>query len=343
MRLLKFYINKCLFFILLVFSISSELLAQQDVQFNQFMFNNKTYNPAFAGLGQSKTLFILYSEQWIGIKGTPKTQVFSYSSPPKAITASELSASGNSEAKSDITTHTKSKDLVGFGFGIGVINDQIGPTSQTTFDLDLSYSISISKASNVAFGIKGSAHILDINLNSLNPDNSMGMDPLLVNNINNQISPNIGAGILYYTNTFFIGLSVPSILETSHFQKSSISVSQEKKFFYITTGFIKNISTKIKLRPSLMIKTLEGSSIKTDIGATFLLAEKMSLGASYRLNAALSGLIGYQFSNPFFVGISYGKASTNSGNDIFGVRKLEVVLKYTFNKKNTKVVPAFLF
>jgi type IX secretion system PorP/SprF family membrane protein len=341
MRLLKFYINKRLFFILLVFPISSELLAQQDVQFNQFMFNNKSYNPAFAGLGQSKTLFILYSEQWIGIKGTPKTQVFSYNSPPKAITASELSASGNSEEKSDITT--KSKGLVGFGFGIGVINDQIGPTSQTTFDLDLSYSISISKASNVAFGIKGSAHILDINFNLLNSDNSMGMDPILVNNINNQISPNIGAGILYYTNTFFIGLSVPSLLETSHFQKSSISVSQEKKFFYLTTGFTKDISAKIKLRPSLMIKTLEGSSIQTDIGATFLLAEKMSLGASYRLNAALSGLIGYQFSNPFFVGISYEKASTNFENDIFGVGNLEVVLKYTFNKKNTKVVPAFLF
>lgn len=343
MMLLKIYIHKLLFLKLFIFSISSELLAQQNVRFNPFLHNNQSYNPAFVGLNQGKTLFILYREQWIGVEGAPKTQVFSYSSPQKAISQSDTKGLMNLDAKSKMLKPTKSEALAGFGFGIGVANDQIGPTSETTFDLDFSYSILISKVSKVAFGIKGSVHILDVNFNLLNPDNTMGMDPTLVSSINNQISPNIGVGILYYTNTFFIGLSAPSLLKTINFKKSSISVSQKQLHFYLSTGLTKDISDKIKIRYSLMIKALSGTPIQTNIGTSFLIADKVTLGFSYRLKSYLGGLLGYQFSNPFFVGLSYDKTTTNLGENILGIGSLGVALKYTFNKKNMKKVPAFLF
>ena len=302
--------------VLCLFVFPFNLVAQQQAQFTHFMYHSQNYNPAFVGLYQNKSLLVSYRKQWIGIEGAPKTQTFSYGGPTK---------------------------LKGLGFGIGVINDQIGPTSKNTFDLDFSYAISISKSSHVAFGIKGSANILNVNFNLLNPDNSIGMDPTLINNIDNQVSPNVGAGILYYNNTFYAGLSVPSLLETIYFQKSSVSISQEKMHFYFTSGLVKEISSNIKFRPSLIIKAVAGSPIQTDIGVAFLLAKKVSLAVSYRVNTALSGLVGYQFSKPFFIGLSYDKATTNLGQDISGRGSVEVVMRYVFIKKSTSPAPDFMF
>ncbi len=109
------------------------------------------------------------------------------------------------------------------------------------------------------------------------------------------------------------------------------------------TGLTKDISDKIKIRYSLMIKALSGTPIQTNIGTSFLIADKVTLGFSYRLKSYLGGLLGYQFSNPFFVGLSYDKTTTNLGENILGIGSLGVALKYTFNKKNMKKVPAFLF
>lgn len=52
--------------------------AQQDLQYTQFMFNKMAYNPAYAGSFESPTLTAIYRKQWIGLEGSPETQVLSY-------------------------------------------------------------------------------------------------------------------------------------------------------------------------------------------------------------------------------------------------------------------------
>ncbi|MCW1953754.1 MAG: type IX secretion system membrane protein PorP/SprF, partial [Flavobacteriia bacterium] len=249
------------FAFLVCLMIGLSLNAQQDAQYTQFMYNTQSYNPAFVGLSGEKSVVALLRSQWMGVEGAPKTQMISYNAP------------------------TKMNNL---SMGIGIVNDKIGPTSETYFDLDFSYKIALSGNSFVNFGIKASAHLLDINYNLLTQDTSLGSDPLLAQNIDNRFSPNIGAGVLYYQDDFFIGFSVPSFLETLHFDRSSLSEAREKMHFYVTSGLVVDIDQNLLLRPSLLVKAVPGAPIQMDVSATAMLKEKLSFGLSYRLQAALS-------------------------------------------------------
>ncbi len=304
------------FAFLVCLMIGLSLNAQQDAQYTQFMYNTQSYNPAFVGLSGEKSVVALLRSQWMGVEGAPKTQMISYNAP------------------------TKMNNL---SMGIGIVNDKIGPTSETYFDLDFSYKIALSGNSFVNFGIKASTHLLDINYNLLTQDTSLGSDPLLAQNIDNRFSPNIGAGVLYYQDDFFIGFSVPSFLETLHFDRSSLSEAREKMHFYVTSGLVIDIDQNLLLRPSLLVKAVPGAPIQMDVSATAMLKEKLSFGFSYRLQAALSGLVGYQVSNELFVGLSYDRAATSLGRDLFNSGSLEAVVRYNFGSQTNSNKPRFIF
>ncbi len=117
--------------------------SQQDSQFTQYMYNTITINPAYAGSRGALSVFGLYRTQWIGLDGAPKTSTFSVNSP---INNSNL------------------------GVGVSVVNDKIGPTSQTDLSADLSYTIQVSAESKLSFGIKGTANLFNLDINKLNPE-----------------------------------------------------------------------------------------------------------------------------------------------------------------------------
>ena len=306
--------NFIYFFLLLGFSFQLE--AQQYLQYTDFLFHPHTYNPAFTGINQNTTFFISNKRQWIGIEGEPNTKLFSYSTPTK---------------------------LRGLGFGVVVINDQFGPISQSIYDLDFSYTISTSIDSYIAFGIKGGMNILGENRNLLNPDNELGVDPLLANNIDDQIYLTTGAGILYYTNTFFISISAPSIIDVQYFDKLYGSNKINNFNVYINSAFVQEINNNLKLRYNFMIINENGSPIKASIGTSLLIAKKVSIMTSLRINKKIMGLIGYQFSKHLFVGLEYTKPPEDFKSNLSGYPTLGVFLQYIFIKKDSKSRPSFMF
>lgn len=183
--------------------LSTSLFGQQDAQYTQYMYNTVSVNPAYAGSRGHISLAGLHRSQWVGLDGAPKTQTFNIHSPI---------------------------GYRGAGAGLSIVNDEIGPTSETYFDVDISYTIQTSLDARLSFGLKASAHLLDVRFSELNQDftNPGGPDPTLQQNIDNRFSPNIGAGIYYHTDKFYAGLSVPRFLETTHFDESSLSTAREQ-------------------------------------------------------------------------------------------------------------------
>ena len=63
------------------------LLAQQDPQFTQYMFNTLYYNPGFAGVDGVTKLTAMHRSQWLGYQptygggGAPTTQIVSMTTP----------------------------------------------------------------------------------------------------------------------------------------------------------------------------------------------------------------------------------------------------------------------
>ena len=117
------------------FFFGDGLFAQQDAQYTQYMYNMPSINPGYAGSRENLSVTALYRSQWAGLKGAPKTQTLNLHSPI---------------------------GYRGVGLGLGILNEQIGPTSETYIDVDFSYTIFTSREGRLAFGLKGSAHLLDI-------------------------------------------------------------------------------------------------------------------------------------------------------------------------------------
>ncbi len=190
---------------------TSGLFSQQDAQYTQYMYNTVSVNPGYAGSRGHISIAALHRSQWVGLDGAPVTQTLNIHSPI---------------------------GYRGVGLGMSIVNDKIGPTSETYFDIDFSYTVHTSTEGRLSFGLKGSAHLLDVRFSELNQDISNGSDPSLQQNIDNRFSPNFGAGVYYRTNKFYAGLSVPRILQTSYFDESSLSTAKEQMNLYFITGYV---------------------------------------------------------------------------------------------------------
>lgn len=289
------------------------LYAQQDAQYTQYMYNMPSINPGYVGSKESLSIAALYRSQWAGLTGAPKTQTLSLHTPI---------------------------GYRGVGLGLGILNEQIGPTVETYFDVDFSYTIFTSREGRLSFGLKGSVHLLDIRFSQLDQDisNPNGPDPLLQQDIENRLSPNVGAGIYYRTENFYAGVSVPRILETTHFQSSNISTAKERMNLYLTTGYVFDVNGDLKFKPALLTKMVRGAPLQVDLSANFLLSERFILGAAYRWGAAVSGMFGFYIDDGFLVGLAYDRETTDLGGTQFNSGSFEVLVRFDFNRASGRQI-----
>jgi type IX secretion system PorP/SprF family membrane protein len=281
---------------------TTSVAAQQDAQYTQYMYNTVSVNPGYAGSRGHMSVGLLHRSQWLGLDGAPTTQTFNVHSPI---------------------------GYRGVGLGFSIVNDKIGPTSETNFDVDFSYTIPVSTEAKISFGLKGSINLLDIRYSELN---QYASDQTLQQDISNRLSPNIGAGVYYHTDKFYAGLSVPRFLETSHFDESSLSTAKEQMNFYFITGYVWDLNPNLKFKPALLTKLVQGAPLQVDASANFMLNDKLILGAAYRWSAAVSGMVGFNVSEGFLIGIAYDRETTDLGNTSFNDGSFEIVLRYDFIK-----------
>ncbi len=276
---------------------------QQDAQYTQYMYNTVSINPAYAGSRGHMSLAGLYRAQWVGLEGAPETQTFNVHTPI---------------------------GYKGLGLGLSFVNDVIGPTSETFLDLDISYTIDLDFDKKLSFGLKPSINLLDVNFSELNQDTGQGTDPTLQQNIDNRFTPNVGAGVYYHTDTFYAGLSVPRILETTHFEESSLSTAKEQMNFYFITGYVFELNPFLKFKPALLSKVTQGAPLQLDLSANFMFDEKFIGGIAYRWDAAFSAMAGFKISEEFLIGIAYDREITDLGATSFNDGSFEIILRYDF-------------
>lgn len=308
--------NKIIIIIVLLSTVFSiEMNGQQDAQYTQYMYNTMTVNPAYAGSRGVLSIAGLHRSQWVGLEGAPRTQT--------------------------LNLHTPIGKTGKVGLGVSIVNDQLGPTDETYFDIDFSYTVKTSEQGKLSFGIKAGGHLLDVCFSCLNEYSPN--DALLQSNIDNKFSPNVGAGI-YYRNSekWYVGLSAPNLLETKHFDESSLSVAKERINFYLIGGYVFDMSDSVKFKPAVLFKAVSGAPLQADLSANFLINDKLTLGAAYRWSAAFSGLVGLQLSDSFMVGFAYDREITELGNTNFNDGSYEVFLRFElFNNRDKIISPRF--
>ncbi|VAW10727.1 FIG00650586: hypothetical protein [hydrothermal vent metagenome] len=292
------------------------VVAQQDAQYTQYMYNTLAINPAYAGSRGVLSINALHRSQWIGLDGAPTTQTVNFNTP-----ISERS-----------------------GIGLSIVNDEIGNgTNQDTyFDAVYSYTIPTSRTGKLSFGVKAGGHLLNLDFTKLqnynNEANTIGLS-----NIDKKFAPNFGAGVYYRTNKFYAGLSVPNFLKTEHFENSTSSIAQERMNIYLITGYVFDINPDLKFKPAILLKAVQGAPLQADISANFMLNNKFTLGAAYRWDAAVSALFGFQITDQFMLGLAYDRDITELGNSTFNDGSFEVLLRYEFRSRYKNVLTPRFF
>src|SRR5690606_17181900 len=126
---------------LCVFMMSSGyMMAQQEPQFTQYMYNPISVNPAYAGARDALSVFGHYRTQWVGVEGAPHTINFSAHTP---------------------LYHSR------VGCGVSFQHAALGAMDENPLAVDLSYTIDVSRDFRLAFGLKGSANLLNVDYNKL--------------------------------------------------------------------------------------------------------------------------------------------------------------------------------
>lgn len=223
------------------------------------------------------------------------------------------------------------------GYGINILNDRIGPSELTYVNVDFSYTLLFGDDSRLAFGIKAGGELLNIDYTKLSQYNPG--DVLYQNNLN-KFSPNIGAGIFYYTEDSYIGLSVPMMLNTKFYDEVAVSTANRRQNFYLSAGKVYDLNYDIKFKPAIIAKVVSGAPLQLDLTANFLINEKITAGLAYRMSAALSGLVGFQVTDKLFIGYGYDRETTRLSN--FNSGSHELFLKFDlFNKFQNIETPRF--
>jgi len=274
-------LSKILSIAILLMSVSTAF-AQQLPQFTQYMFNTISINPAYAGSRETFSAVGLHRSQWVGLEGGPETQTLSVHTPLR-------------------------NDKI--GIGLSFINDKLGYENFSYIYGDFSYTIQTGVNSKLAFGIKGGFTHYYLDEELLN-DPSVVNDPFF-NDVSNRWSPNIGAGLYWHSERWYLGLSAPRILNTDYDNGRNGSVDYvalERISYYITGGYVFNLSETTKLKPSVLLKATNGAPLSFDISANFLFNETFWIGAGYRINenaAAIGGIADFQISKQMRIGYAY--------------------------------------
>jgi type IX secretion system PorP/SprF family membrane protein len=140
--------------------------------------------------------------------------------------------------------------------------------------------------------------------------------------------PNFGTGVLYYTEAFFVGLSVPELLAIPH-ENESIGTIKLDEYRYILSGaYLFDISKTFRLKPSVMIdynKAFTSYRASLNIG---LMDSRVFVGGAYDFDSYITALLNIKVNPQWMIGYAYMMNTGRVTQALGGSH--EVVLRWEF-------------
>lgn len=301
MRIVKLIATGTFAFILILFANGAS--AQQERGYSMYMFNMMEINPAYAGSREQVSLTALYRHQWSSFEGAPRIATLSGHAPL-----------GN--------------ERVALGFSY--TNDRIGVSNMNELVFNYAYRLPIGPG-KLSLGIR--ANIRNYYLNWSDVDIVDKEDDAFAKDSRILWRPNFGPGIFYYADKFYVGASVPHLINNSLNRDWELSgtqeVAREYRHVFVNGGIVIPVSEKVKFKPSALVKYVSNAPVQMDLNASFLFFDKLWVGASYRTGHSVIGMIEYYFADHFRAGYAYDHELTDINNHTWGTH--ELMIGYEFS------------
>ena len=287
--------------------ILGSVSAQQDPMFTQYMHNPVSINPAYAGSRGTLNVVAMHRQQWVGIDEAPKTLALSINSPFLSYNV---------------------------GVGLSLLYDQLGPVKQTGIYADYAYHLKVTNRTKLSFGLKGGVNIYDINL--LDLIGSEGDDHVAMYGARRLYHPNFGFGTYLYSERFYLGLSIPKLLQNNLSDDKNTLINKEERHFFLASGVVLDVTENIKFKPSTTVRIVNGSPVSVELSAAVLLHDRLWLGGMFRFGDAAGAMVKFDLTNQLSVGYSFDY--TLSELRPFNQGTHEVFISYDFARRNRKTL-----
>ena len=301
----------------LIVFVATNLFAQQDQQYTQFMYNKLGINPGYAGSTDAGCFTAIYRKQWIGLDGAPSTQLLSYNTP-----------------------------LLNrrVGVGLALTRNSIGIENRITLEGTYAYRIQVGRGT-LGIGIMASVRrrAVDWTDSRLKGTQPIGADNGITGGFQSKWLFNVGVGAYYSTNKYYVGVSLPRILKNNiDFSEVGSIISKEVHHAYLMTGLLVNVNDKIKLQPQILVKYAQNSPLDFDLNLMGIFMEKFNAGLTYRaggsketgIGESLDVLVGAQLTRNLMFGLSYDITLSEVKNYSNG--SIEAILRYCLGKSEGK-------
>ncbi len=300
--------------ILVALALQTPAIAQQVPITSQYLTNGLVINPAYAGTREALSINLSYRKQWANITGAPQFQTLSLHTP---INEKEKVSLG---LMADYLTYGVTKDVGIYAY--------------------YAYSVRLGRG-KLSMGLKGGLDLSNTNYNRLQFPDGNPADPLLTGDMKYTL-PNMGVGFYYYTDRYFAGLSVPSLLTYKRDATDEFSVTPDYKLFMtcLTAGTLLQFADVFKVKPSVLIRYAIHKPIEVDLNANLIFADLLWVGGSYRMaEKAVVALVDLQITPQLKLGYSYDYQLGHLNNYTSGTH--EVSLRYEFQYEVTATSPRY--
>lgn len=253
--------------------------AQQERMFSQYMFNGLFLNPAYAGTHKYWQTTGIFRAQWLGIDGAPRTSM--------------IGADGNF------------KNLKDMGVGLIISHDKIGVTEQMEVMGNYAYHVKLGPG-NLSLGLRGGVSSYRAPLTQLTVWDKT--DVAFSSDINRVILPRFGFGGFYYTNRWYVGLAIPTLItyeKGTKFSMNNKNFGSQYRHYFVNGGYIFDVNKDWKIKPSFLLKYVDAAPPEVDVNFSMLFREKIWFAASYRSGDALVFLTEYQANHRLRIGYAY--------------------------------------
>ena len=307
--IIKFKHIKVLMLLAVMLFAYLKSIAQTEPMYSQYMFNMLGVNPAYAGSREASSFNFFQRSQWIGLQGAPQTTSFSF----------------------DQSILNKRA-----GWGIQFYDDKIGVEKADGINIMGSTRIQVSENGILSGGL--SLGLMNYRIDLMNVTGRFTPnDPAFYSNLNKWM-PSLGLGVYYNTDNFYAGVSIPNILKSRLTAFDLIRSGLQKvnqKHIFLTTGIVIPINEDLKLKPSTMIKMVEGAPIEADFNTNVWLRDIIGLGVSYRTGDAVIGMAEIQANQNLRFGYAYDM--TISPLKFYNTGTHEIMIRYEIGNFKTKI------
>lgn len=306
------FVRIAAFTLYLLTGLSFYGFSQQDPVYTQYMNNLLTIQPAYAGISGSLNITGISRAQWVGFEGAPNTNTLTINGPLRRFNV---------------------------GLGLSIVNDKWGPIRQNGVYVDYAYRVKLRQDQFLSFGLKGGfniyqAYLTDIVVNDPN-------DPVFAYDVNFKFLPNLGVGIMWHSDRFFLGVSSPKILKNRIQSQNTETVYREVLHFYGMGGYVFFLSDVLKFKPTILYRWAERTPSFADFSGSFLLYDRVWIGATYRLKNSYGLIFQFNVNTQLKFGYSYDQTTFHPTQVNSGTHEFLISYDFIYSRRGRQVVPRY--